>query len=61
MGYSPNDPFLGLGIAGDEVVIQELAHSMYLSIFVTYGMILGSLVILYLFSQTIMVFVEHPA
>mgnify|MGYP001139764468 FL=1 len=48
-----NDPFLGLGIAGDEVVIQELAHSMYLSIFVTYGMILGSLVILYLFSQTI--------
>jgi len=47
-----NDPFLGLGIAGDEVVIQELAH-MYLSIFVTYGMILGSLVILYLFSQTI--------
>ena len=48
-----NDPFLGLGVAGDEVAIQELAHSMYLSIFVTYGMILGSLVILYLFSQTI--------
>lgn len=48
-----NDPFLGFGVAGDEVVIQELAHSMYLSIFVTYGMILGSLVILYLFSQTI--------
>lgn len=48
-----NNPFLGLGVAGDEVVIQELAHSMYLSIFVTYGMILGSLVILYLFSQTI--------
>lgn len=48
-----NEPFLGFGVAGDEVVIQELAHSMYLSIFVTYGMILGSLVILYLFSQTI--------
>lgn len=48
-----NDPFLGFGVAGDEVVIQELAHSMYLSIFVTYGMILGSLVILYLFLQTI--------
>lgn len=48
-----NDPFLGFGVAGDEVVIQELAHSMYLSIFVTYGMILGSFVILYLFSQTI--------
>ena len=48
-----NDPFLGLGVAGDEVAIQELAHSMYLSIFVTYGMIFGSLVILYLFSQTI--------
>ena len=48
-----NDPFLGLGVAGDEVAIQELAHSMYLSIFVTYGMILGSLVILYLFFQTI--------
>ena len=48
-----NAPFLGFGVAGDEVVIQELAHSMYLSIFVTYGMILGSLVILYLFFQTI--------
>lgn len=48
-----NDPFLGFGVAGDEVVIQELAHSMYLSIFVTYGMILGSFVILYLFFQTI--------
>lgn len=48
-----NDPFLGFGVAGDEVAIQELAHSMYLSIFVTYGMILGSLVILYLFFQTI--------
>ena len=35
-----------MGVAGDEVAIQELAHSMYLSIFVTYGMILGSLVIL---------------
>ena len=54
-----NDPFLGLGIAGDEVVIQELAHSMYLSIFVTYGMILGSLVILYLFSQTINLSLIH--
>ena len=48
-----NAPFLGFGVAGDEVVIQELAHSMYLSIFVTYGMILGSLVIFYLFFQTI--------
>lgn len=48
-----NAPFLGFGVAGDEVVIQELAHSMYLSIFVTYGMILGSFVILYLFFQTI--------
>lgn len=47
------DPFSGFGVAGDEVAIQELAHSMYLSIFVTYGLILGSLVILYLFSQTV--------
>lgn len=48
-----NNPFLGLGVAGDEVTIQELAHSMYLSIFITYGMILGSLVIFYLLLQTI--------
>lgn len=48
-----NDPFIGWGVAGDEVAIQELAHSMYLSVFVTYGIILGSLIIIYLFSQTI--------
>ena len=48
-----DNPFIGHGVAGDEVVIDELAHSMYLSIFITYGLVLGSIIILYLASMTI--------
>lgn len=46
-----DDPIIGHGVAGDEVVIDELAHSMYLSIFITYGLVLGSIIILYLASM----------
>lgn len=48
-----DNPLIGHGVAGDEVVINELAHSMYLSIFITYGLVLGSIIILYLASMTI--------
>ena len=48
-----DNPLIGHGVAGDEVVIDELAHSMYLSIFITYGLVLGSIIILYLASMTI--------
>lgn len=48
-----DNPLIGYGVAGDEVVIDELAHSMYLSIFITYGFALGSIIILYLASMTL--------
>lgn len=48
-----DNPFVGHGVAGDEAVIDELAHSLYLSIYITYGLILGSIVILYLITMTI--------
>lgn len=48
-----DNPIIGHGVAGDEAVIDELAHSMYLSIFITYGFVLGSIIILYLASMTI--------
>ena len=47
-----NNP-LGLGIAGDEANIGEQAHSLYLSIFITYGLFVGIIVLLYLLFQTI--------
>ena len=47
------NPFIGYGIAGDEVVIDELSHSLYLSIFITFGLLFGSIVILYLVSMII--------
>lgn len=46
-----DNPIIGHGVAGDEAVIDELAHSMYLSIFITYGLVLGSIIILYLASM----------
>ena len=48
------DNFLmGLGVAGDEATINELAHSLYLSIFITYGLLIGVIVIIYLFTLAI--------
>lgn len=47
------NPIIGHGVAGDEAVIDELAHSMYLSIFITYGLVLGSIIILYLASMAV--------
>lgn len=48
-----DNPIIGHGVAGDEAVIDELAHSMYLSIFITYGLVLGSIIILYLASMAV--------
>ena len=48
-----DNPIIGHGVAGDEAVIDELAHSMYMSIFITFGLVLGSIIILYLASMTI--------
>lgn len=44
------NPLLGLGVCGDEVALSMLgmtqsAHSLYLSIFATYGYVLGVLVL----------------
>lgn len=38
-----NNPYTGNGICGAEAKIEEMAHSFYLDIFVTYGIIIGSL------------------
>lgn len=35
-------PLLGTGICGDEANMDELAHSLYLSIYITYGVIIGT-------------------
>jgi hypothetical protein len=37
-----DNPFTGNGICGAEAKIEEMAHSFYLDIFVTYGIIIGS-------------------
>lgn len=43
-----NDPFTCHGVAGDEVAIKELAHSLYLSVFVTYGLVFGIIIVIWL-------------
>lgn len=48
-----DNPIIGHGVAGDEAVIDELAHSLYLSIFITYGFVLGSIIILYFASMAV--------
>ena len=35
-------PLLGAGICGDEANMDELAHSLYLSIYITYGVVIGT-------------------
>ena len=42
------NPLVGLGISGDEAKIGELAHSLYYSIWSTYGLFLGSIIILFI-------------
>lgn len=41
-----DNPIVGSGVCGDEANIGEMAHSLYLSVFVTYGVIIGSLFLL---------------
>ena len=40
--------FIGLGVLGDEVVLNESAHSLYLSILSNYGYIIGGLTLIIL-------------
>ncbi len=35
-------PIMGTGICGDEANMDELAHSLYLSIYITFGVIIGT-------------------
>ena len=37
-----SNPFIGLGIAGDEAHVGEMSHSLYYSIWTTYGLFFGS-------------------
>lgn len=48
-----NNSFIGLGVSGDEVAIKELAHSLYLSVFITYGIFMGICVLIFIISLTI--------
>lgn len=41
-------PLTGIGIAGDLCRINESAHSLFISIFVSYGYILGTVIIIFL-------------
>lgn len=41
-----SNPLTGLGIAGDEANVGELAHSLFYSIWCTYGLVLGSVFLL---------------
>lgn len=43
-------PFIGFGVLGDEVVINESAHSLYLSILSNYGYPIGIVIITILLS-----------
>lgn len=47
-------PLLGMGICGDEANMGELAHSLYLNIFSTWGIIFGSVFFLALIRWTIL-------
>lgn len=40
------NPLIGLGIAGDEANVGELSHSLYYSIWTTYGLFFGTVFIL---------------
>ena len=40
------NPFVGLGICGDEANVGEMSHNLYYSIWSTYGLLGGTLIIL---------------
>ena len=41
-----SNPLVGLGVSGDEANVGELAHSLFYSIWCTYGLFLGSVFLL---------------
>lgn len=43
-----DNPLIGFGVSGDEALINELAHNLYLSVFITYGMFIGVFIIFYI-------------
>ena len=48
-----NNPIVGTGICGDEANINELSHSLYLNIYATYGIIIGSIFLISIIWLTI--------
>lgn len=48
-----DNPLLGFGVSGDKARINELAHNLYLSVFVTYGLFIGLFIIIYILYLTI--------
>lgn len=49
-------PFLGMGICGDVVNMHEKAHSFYLSIYATYGLIFGTFILFFIIRQCLLAF-----
>ena len=45
-------PIFGTGICGDEANMHEMAHSLYLSILCTYGIIIGFMFITFILIKT---------
>lgn len=48
-----DNSLIGRGVSGDEATINELAHNMYLSVLVTYGIFMGTFIIFYILYLTI--------
>lgn len=44
-------PILGMGVGGDVANMEERAHSLYLTIFSNYGIIIGTLFLVFIASQ----------
>lgn len=49
-------PFFGMGICGDSTNMNETAHSLYLSIYATYGIIIGTFFLLFIIQQCLSAF-----
>lgn len=49
-------PIFGMGICGDSANMNETAHSLYLSIYATYGIIIGTFFLLFIIQQCLSAF-----
>lgn len=49
-------PVLGLGVCGDSANMNETAHSLYLSIFATFGLFIGFVFLLFIIRQCIVAY-----